>query len=438
MIVSGGRPLYAILTLFFYFVHNVRDFVYFRAISIIGIISLSIYIYRAILKDSDLPGVLRLTVAILVGLIPSFQVYSVWAVTAFYPWAALLAVFGFRVFNKEELYNFKNFIISTFIITASMMVYQPAAMMFWFAAAASWIPTTRVFNTKKAIESGFIMSTALLIDFISSKTLPYFVFHSSYELPRASITHNIESKLTWFISQPIIDALNLVSILGSFIVSIVILLIIAPGIILYIFRSNDKKIIKLFFCFLLVFLSYLPNLLVKGDWASYRTQIALTSIFTLYLIIALNYYFSFINSKKQMVVSSIIIIATAIFVSRGNIINEFLIPQKNELSIIKSYISNFKFMYGNKICIIPSSWKDSLAPFVRYDEFGEPSSANTWTPKPMIWFIMHDNNMPEAQYINNARVVNNINNNNECNIVLDLKLALAENKNGTTKNSSPR
>ena len=42
------------------------------------------------------------------------------------------------------------------------------------------------------------------------------------------------------------------------------------------------------------------------------------------------------------------------------------------------------------IYVVRSTWRDTLAPLVRYDEFGLPSSCTAWAPAPVVHLLLHE------------------------------------------------
>lgn len=337
---------------------------------------------------------------------PAFQVYSIWAVAAIYPWAAFFSIMSFYIISNDDIIKWKSFFVSLFLLILSVMTYQPAAMMYWVAAASVWVATQRRLPPiRNIILPTSVMIMALATDFIASKALPIILFNDSNVFSRTALVSNFYKKTAWFVSQPLIDALNLPSILGNPYVSVFVAVFIAVGMGFFFLWRSDSKIGKIVISALLIPLSYMPNLIVQEDWASYRTQVALTSLITLYGIIALYEYIRLFRLIRLLPIIMIGILVICAYISHKNIMLEFVYPQTNEIKLVSRYLSNKKDLANAKhIYIVPSSWKDSLAPISRYDEFGIPSSSNTWSPPGMVWLILRKEHAPSVKALANATV----------------------------------
>ncbi|GBQ41057.1 hypothetical protein AA11237_2577 [Acidocella aminolytica 101 = DSM 11237] len=93
------------------------------------------------------------------------------------------------------------------------------------------------------------------------------------------------------------------------------------------------------------------------------------------------------------------------WIARHDVKTEFTIPQVKELHLVSSYLrkeGNLK--NARDIYIVPARWQDSLAPFVRYDEFGTPSSQAAWSAPGLIWAILNAEHSPNVNELKTAVV----------------------------------
>lgn len=406
MIVSGGRPIYALFTMLFLLTPTMHSLIWVRLLSISGIAALSIILSKLFLIRSDLPRSVCITSAVLIVLMPSFQVYSIWAVAAIYPWAAFLSALSFYIISKNEIITWRNFFISFFLLILSIMTYQPAAMMYWVGAASVWLATKRRLpSLRNILLPASTMFLALATDFVASKALPIMVFNDSNEFSRTALVSNFYQKSVWFISQALTDALNLPSILGNQNISVFVALFIAVGMGFFFLRRSESKIEKIAISVLLIPLSYLPNLLVREDWSSYRTPVALTSLLTLYGIIALSAYLHLFRLSRIYPIIMLFSLGLCAYIAHKNTMVEFVFPQIKEIKLVSRYLSmKSDLTNAKRIYIVPSSWRNSLAPISRYDEFGIPSSSNAWSPPGMIWLILRREHAPSVKALANATV----------------------------------
>jgi len=73
-----------------------------------------------------------------------------------------------------------------------------------------------------------------------------------------------------------------------------------------------------------------------------------------------------------------------------NVTLYFASPQFQELQFLHRQLAQADLAHARSIFIIGSRWTDSLAPTVRYGEFGMPSSAAPWAPQPMVYLVLRE------------------------------------------------
>ena len=74
----------------------------------------------------------------------------------------------------------------------------------------------------------------------------------------------------------------------------------------------------------------------------------------------------------------------------------FALPQFLEVKWLRGYLARHDLSQARSIYIISPSWWDSIAPAVRYDEFGLPSSVPPWSPGPMVYLLIREMNPERA------------------------------------------
>jgi hypothetical protein len=134
--------------------------------------------------------------------------------------------------------------------------------------------------------------------------------------------------------------------------------------------------------------SLAPNFLTAENWASSRSLLqgqwfyaSLTLISVIHLILFISRY-----SRVITALFSIGIAFFSIFQSNQTLDRELRTPQLRELNAARIEIS--KLDPNSTIFVVKSSWTASLAPWVRADEFGIPSTAGAWVPVPLTKLIL--------------------------------------------------
>ena len=404
-LVAGGRPIYALLSFIFIFVSQIGELRWIRLLSVAGIAALCMLFMRHLRETTTLPRSISIAGGMLIGLMPAFQVYASWAVTAFDPWAAFLAGLSFSKLNNDLAPRWKTTVLSVVFLICAMAIYQPAAMMYWVFAGAAWVAAEKLPSLEKIIRAVAVMGTALALDYAAAKLLPILIFHDYADYSRTALVTNFEAKAWWFLTEVMQDALNLPSPLGGKMVAILAALFIGAGFVILMWRERLAWGARATLAILLLPLAYTPNLIVQENWASYRTQVALTSLLVLYFVMALSAWLRVCRIDRFATTFIFAAILGCAWMARHDVDTEFTIPQVKELHLVSSYLRKEGNLAGAKeIYIVPARWQDSLAPFVRYDEFGTPSSQAAWSAPGLIWAILSAEHSPVTKKLRTAIV----------------------------------
>ncbi|WP_372771991.1 hypothetical protein [Pantoea sp. WEP] len=193
-------------------------------------------------------------------------------------------------------------------------------------------------------------------------------------LARTNITLAPLKKITWFIAEPLRNALCNFDT-GRSIVSIIIS---CSLIIVGIVKAPDFKPRKAFLFLFFLVAAGIPNLLVSEDWAAYRTVIALSLITTSAFIAGL---FVIFNKLKITTSASIVCLVIAVLSCMLNIQKGFSTPQQREYQLLSSAITgNVPAEYSGQLYYrIDSDNLPAVAKSKKYDEFGSLSLGMPWT-----------------------------------------------------------
>ncbi len=412
MIVQGGRPLYAIYTSVAYgHTASIGDLRYLRAFGVAGIGVLACLLYRA-LSETTVHAAAAIAGSVLFCLTPSFQIYAAWDACATAPWAAVLAAFAFLLCDQGGARRMAG---AAFLLFCAMMIYQPATMVFWDFAAVAWLLRPALPAMRRILAAAGVMAAALAGDYAALKLLPRWLYGDGAVFSRTALVHDIYGKVVWFFHEPLFDALNLFSIQPSVnIVSGIFSLrpgwgVYQPfaniadavllgtltfvGAWLYFGRGAPARIM-LALC--LVPATYIPNLLVAENWASYRTQDALAGLFVLFGIVAVLGWVRVLRLGRLVPGLCVAAVGIAAWCAASNVMNEFAVPQAREYRIVQTALLHMTFPAGARPCFNLPVWTETLAPVARYDEFGVLSTSVPWVPASMAWLILRQRHSPDA------------------------------------------
>jgi hypothetical protein len=275
--------------------------------------------------------------------------------------------------------------LSVVFMFAAVAIYQPAAMFFWVFVAITLTADSGTFSDRLwfFLISLIVCGSALAADFGSFFLAKQYYGAAALLSGRSHLSDNPVTKLRWFIDGPLVDAFNFFRLVPSRSLALKSALLIGLGLLLN-FSGTFKRRLVLFSCVVaLVPLSYLPNLLVAENFASYRSEIALLALTTLFLLIAVRGLLPKISCRGRVFTVAAISLAVAFSLTAYcNLLNFFAVPQTLELTLLRQQIGG---MFGHNPSTHPFMFtrEETLAPFVRYDEFGMPSSAQTFARTPM-------------------------------------------------------
>ena len=395
-VISAGRPVYTgALFLGFGFVDSIADFRIIRFISILGIATTAWALYL-FLSRAGWDWKTALACSFVLGTMPPFQVYASWVVC--FPYAWVTAITGLSVYLVNSSLNFSSlwkrlgcFLVAMVIMLIAFNTYQPAAMFFWIFAAIKLFGNKRLsLNINRyLVYYGIVFFVTAGFAFIFQR-----IFMSIYGYPdifqRAKLTFDVVAKLKWFIREPLLNALNFLNINPSIWLAVVAGFVLAIGLWFYLFGFGKIKFIWFLIMLLLIPLTYLLNLVITENWASYRTQVALTSLLTLYMFFAVRGLWQVIPLPKWIEVKNILVIGIPIITelwATYNVTAGFVIPQYTELTMVQSQILQNPLADTKIIYLIPAHWQDSMAPVTRYDEFGLPSTFASWARENAIYVV---------------------------------------------------
>lgn len=404
-VVSGGRPIYAaLLKLTYQTMHGIVDLRWLRIFGVVGVAAVSTLSFLALAK-SKLPKAVSLALALMIGLMPCFQVYSAWAVCAFYPWAALLAGLAFLNADREGPLFSRATALATALLAAALAIYQPAAMMFWAFAGFSWLGGSKAPDKATVIRIAAVVIAAFALDFAAAHALPFLLFHGVHAAERTALVEDIPAKLWWFVTDPLRSALNLALIRPLSLLAYAMTAFIASGLWLAFGDERQTRPAKLFTALALIPLSYFPNLLVAVDSGAYRTQAGLASLVLLYGVIALGAWLRWANATRVFAFAVCAATAICAVAADRNVASGFTSPGAHEYKQIEAYlVRRTDLNTATQLYFVPPPWQDSQVGYMRYDEFGTLSSMETWVPQGMAWLILTAHNSTAARLVPTSKV----------------------------------
>jgi hypothetical protein len=402
MDIAYGRPMRGILnSILLSRMHGIGDLRYIRFSNVIIIAILALAIYRALLQ-TGWNWRHAFFLSLITATLPPFQV-ALWAPTGHFPLAALSAAGAFYMAEwglreRRPWHKWSSAAGSVLLVLLAFTIFQPAAMFFWvFAAIVMFSPEpTTPYLLRHLLWYGAIVATAMILAFgVYKLGLAKYGFMIPAE--RTHLTTHVLAKALWFVQSPMVDALNLVNLHSNTLFACGAAIIGSCGMVLYFRGSIEERLLKFAIALSLIPMSYLPNLLTAEDWASYRTQLALTSLVFVYTCFALCGYVRLLHrpiADKALTVVLGLTALAAMLLAAYNVQTYFAFPLSLELRLMRSQLTSENLKQARSIYVIGSTWQDSVAPMVRYDEFGLPFSAQPWALAPAVHLLLRELGYP--------------------------------------------
>lgn len=399
--ISFGRPLQGVLIVSsFSLMRDVGDIRWLRLVGIVGIAVLAWLLHR-VLAASGRGPVTALLLPLVIGLTLPMQVWAAWAICAFFPYAAAIAGAAYLAVEAALRATSRRatcglFAAAVFLLIASLAIYQPAAMVFWVVAAI------RLLTTNTAPRHIARVGGAALAVMICALGLAYGIFQATVRLwplfstvplhlQRAQVTTDPAGKLIWFVAEVLVNAANLLQWRPSALEAVLVYAALGGGLALYFSGSARARLGKLTAAVALLPLCYLPNLITAEDWASYRTQVALAALIVIYAAMALLGYAHtaarfwrradslaapHAGRLELRVLAPLLVVACLAFAfaAATGVYQGFARPQQIEYALLRQQLRAAPLAPGRTIYVLGAHYHDTAAGFVRYDEYGMPSS----------------------------------------------------------------
>jgi hypothetical protein len=366
---------------------HIKDFVLVRGLGIAYLAGLATCFYSAFLSVRWSRWQ-SFAAALCLCCIPSFQVILSWVTALQFVVPGILAFGAWRVLRKNpETYLGKvlKYCLSFLFMSVAVTIYQPAAMLFWVfvAIGLSDLEAPGQERLMFLLDAVTVAAAAYALDFAVFQWAKLHYGTGALLPGRAGLCTDVLGKAKWFLRNPLVDSLNFFRLQNSLSFAMRSAGFIAFGLLLYVRGSFKYLGASLAVAAALIPLAYLPNLLISESLSFYRTQIALSCLMTLYAMFAIKGYLKTFVCRGRAF--TLIALSSALLfglVAYANVLDYFAVPQSLELDLLRQQA---KGDFGPDLTQKPNflTRDDSLAPAVRYDEFGMPSSAQEFDHKPL-------------------------------------------------------
>lgn len=398
-----------------------------RFVGLIGITLLA-YIIFTIFRVNRFKDSHAFLLSISICTLPPYLAYISYLICIAYIYAAAFSAIAallmcniyWRASLGERPWPIMHVLTAITCIIIALLIFQPAAMLYWPLALIPIVMHDNQPSKKRWLQ----LIAAYFIIGLSSIALYWgltksILFFTGVTLSwRAELIQlsDIPHKIQWFIRNPLRNALNLWDVFPSNKLGFTVLLIITAGIFYNPARAIKEKknssfmnsLLKLSLIMSALLLSYLPNLLIKDSWASYRTMVSLTTavciLFGYAIINIVNaVFYNYSQQIKKIIIAMILSIVTAYgcYLSYTNLNKYIVMPQIKEVEYVKDAINSYgvsNLMRNKNIYIRLVSDKALHAKGFLY-EFGQISSQYCWATMSFSKKVLYDFGIEEDIHI---------------------------------------
>jgi hypothetical protein len=418
---AQGRPLEGLLNSWlFSAAGSIDNLRFLRILAIVGIAAFGVILHWALVRSGfrSAPAAL---IAVLISSLPAFQVYAAWTVAFSTPCAAILAggaslVAATAVDLPRQLRRGR-LVVSGAMLLAAILIYPPPAMFFWvFLAIAVVGARYEPRRARRMVWSHLgVAGIAFAFAWASTKLAVHLIGANAPNAARSTLVHDLAGKLRWFfgwrsthetglsVHNPLYGSLSLFELTPSRWLSSLVAIVAICGILALLFRERASIPLYAGIAVLLLPLSFFPSLIVAENSPTYRVQVAMTALIALYFALGAYGLWLVVGDWLRPVLSgrglaalehlaaaaALTFVAISAFSANRNVTTLFVVPQSTELRLVRSQLAGVP-AGTQRIAFVETGNDQGMTSFISVDEFGVPSSARPWVPRPFALLILHE------------------------------------------------
>lgn len=383
---GAGRPINGfLLEHFFRFAGGVPRLGLLRLFGLLSLFVTYLCLFQELRRHFEDLRMAR-DAALLFCFLPSAQLIAGWTQLFTMPLAILCAYAGYFIVEsmpRRLPQLLLGQLFAMLVVATASLLYQPYALYYLVFFSIRYWPfdSFRGEVLRRYVAHAAALGGGLALAFVYFKLQPH-------RAERGAMVEDIMGKLVWFVDQPLTNAFRLFSLRapeGNWRLPVSLFVVAISG--MLVATKGGKRFVVLAFAMTGVLLlgAYLPNLIVKENWASYRSLFSLSSLALVLVILgghALLVRFG-IASRLRAGLFSFAAAAGALAASYS-LLALFVLPQHDEWQLLVSLLPPAESASTVPIYFRQPTWRETTAPASAYDEFGVPSSMADWGPFPML------------------------------------------------------
>jgi hypothetical protein len=404
-----------------------------RLAALVGILLFVMGLYAS-LRRLQYSWLFSVALAALAALLPTFNVYVVWATCAGHVYACVAAMLAFWLAEassrREEIWQ-SAFLghAAAGVLYIAFSIYQPAAIFYAtlllvaLAAKEGWTWSQQ--QWLRLSIHGMVLAAAMAASFITFKLMAREV--QAIDIPgRGEITTDYVTKLGRFVLQPVGQSclpyffVNHWTKWGNvlpkiFPVEVAILGILVPlGLWFRLDGSPTQRALRILALYALVPVTYIPNLIVASDYFPLRTRPAISVAILFLLLLAISGYLRRLvaNEQRRQRIAGVglaLAFGVAFAMARYHLHDYFFVPSRIEWDVVRADVKHAvktgPAQPERVVFVMPDSDKP-VAPRFIYSEFGYLSASCSWATEGMTAMAVQDVAPDKMTAFRRAKFVN--------------------------------
>ncbi len=360
-----------------------------------GMVFLGVFMLSAfavIRKNTWLGDIQAGGFALAVGLTPAFLIHAAWATCFPFPLAAALGLWaGHLAANMDPEASraamVRRALAALILLASACLIYQPAAMFFWFAPALRLLaaPDLARGAMVSLLRCGAVAACALAAGLLIFK-----LGNALYDVKdgsRGGLSLDPAGKIAWFLRRPLRHVFAPWALEPRVVLVLPALALVTLGLWLGDRRSPRRALARMLLAGVLICLAYMPNLMVKENWSSFRTMAAPAGVGIAVGWAALRGFAARFPALARLANPLALLVAAGCIAAGRHHVSAYVArPQAAEWAFVRDSVGRFlqEDQALGRIVLVRPKFRESLAPGVFYDEFGIPSSFPPWVPEPLV------------------------------------------------------
>ena len=402
---SHGRPLYgAMLESSLSKVEELTSLQWLRLFTVFLLTLLGVGLWWQLFQ-SGWSEIEAAVIGLGVTLLPAAQIEASWAISWPHVLALLLSLAGFAAVEAElERGGLRRMVA----LVGGGLIYCLAALIYQSNAVFAIVPIVGVLLVRSGREPATdrrwalmhlsIMFAGLLTAYLLVKFL--FLTGVFYQSPRMNLETNPLTKIGWFLTEPLPNALALfalrddhgVGIWALGIAAVAVAGIIGLGYyhVVQVKGSTVKK--KWYLCMLVApLVAHAVSLVAAERAVGYRTLFALSGLALLLLIFALRSLLEADRIKLPVYYACLgALVLGGMITAYFNTNSLIAQPQNAEWEIVRAAVMRVDIKKSLRVYLIRPAPEDRTTARTFVDEFGSLSSDSDWVPQEMFKVALHE------------------------------------------------